>query len=288
MPADYSAAPVPPTEGTDAADADRERLVFGADPARDRWWGRPLAETRWCLELGRLPADPVWHGIGAPHGDGRPVVLMPGFLAGDQTLRVMAAWLRRVGYRPRLAGFVTNTDCSDRALDRVERTVDELWAAYGRRVALIGHSRGGHFARALAARRPERISHAISMGADLQGMFGVSTPTLFAVSIARRAVHTSGRARRPDCLSAHCACAFSHDFARPFPFERVRLTTIYSKGDGVVHWQCQLIPHADCVEVTGSHVGLIFNRQAYRAVAGALATPELPIGDSARDQARSA
>ena len=275
MPADRSAAPVPPTEGTDTADADRERFVFGADPARDRWWGPPLAETRWCLELGRLLADPVWHGIGVPHGDGRPVILMPGFLAGDQTLRVMAAWLRRVGYRPRFAGFVTNTDCSDRALDRVERAVDQLWGAYGRRVALIGHSRGGHFARALAGRRPDRVSHAISMGADLQGMFGASAPTLFAVSIARRAVHSSGRARRDTCISTHCGCPFSHDYARLFPFDRVRLTSIYSKGDGVVHWQCQVIPHADCVEVTGSHVGLIFNRKVYRAVASALALPEL-------------
>jgi triacylglycerol lipase len=275
MPADRSAAPVPLTEGTDIVDADRERFIFGADPARDRWRGRPLAETRWCLELGRLLADPVWQGAGIPRGDGRPVVLMPGFLAGDQTLRVMAAWLRRIGYRPQFAGFVTNTDCSDRALDRAERTVDELWAAHGRRVALIGHSRGGHFARALAARRPDRVSHAISMGADLQGMFGASTPTLLAVSVARRAVHTSRRARRDTCLSAHCGCPFSHDYARPFPFDRVRLTSIYSKGDGVVHWQCQVIPHADCVEVTGSHVGLIFNRKAYRAVANALALPEL-------------
>ncbi|MBV9195576.1 MAG: alpha/beta hydrolase [Solirubrobacterales bacterium] len=275
MPADRPVTPVPPSEGADAADADRERFVFGADPLRERWWGRPLAETRWCLELGRLLADPVWRGVGVPRGDGRPVVLMPGFLAGDKTLGVMAGWLRRLGYRPRFAGFVTNTDCSDRALDRVERTVEGLWHSCGRRVALIGHSRGGHFARALAARRPDRISHAISMGADLQGMFGASTPTLFAVSIARRAVHASGRARRDTCLSGHCGCRFSHDYARLFPFDRVRLTSIYSKGDGVVHWQSQVIPHADCVEVTGSHVGLIFNRKVYRAAAAALALPEL-------------
>ena len=55
----------------------------------------------------------------------------------------------------------------------------------------------------------------------------------------------------------------------------MRLTSIYSKGDGVVHWQCQVVPHADCIEVTGSHVGLVFNRKVYRAVAGALALPEL-------------
>jgi pimeloyl-ACP methyl ester carboxylesterase len=86
----------------------------------------------------------------------------------------------------------------------------------------VSHSHGGPFARALAARRPDRVSHPISMGADLQGMFGASTPTLFAVSIARRVVYASGRARRETCLTGHCGCPFSHDFARPFPFEDVR------------------------------------------------------------------
>lgn len=220
------------------------------------------------------------YGGGIPGGDGRPVVLMPGFLAGDQTLGVLAVWLQRLGYRPRTCGFITNTDCSDRALDRVERRVQALWNVYGRRVALLGHSRGGHFARALAARRPDRISHAVSMGADLQGMFAASAPTLFAVGAARRAVHATGRARSENCLSGHCGCSFSHDFARPFPFDDVRLTSIYSKGDGVVHWQSQIIPHAECVEVTGSHVGLVFNRKVYRAVAEALARQELSGGQA--------
>ena len=61
----------------------------------------------------------------------------------------------------------------------------------------------------------------------------------------------------------------------------MRLTSIYSKGDGVVHWQCQVVPHADCIEVTGSHVGLVFNRKVYRAVAGALALPELTAPSAA-------
>ncbi|MGZ4330943.1 MAG: alpha/beta hydrolase, partial [Solirubrobacteraceae bacterium] len=161
--------------------------------------------------------------------------------------------------------------------DRLERRVDALWRRYGRRVALIGHSRGGHYARALAARRPHRVSHAISMGADLQGMFGASAPTLFAVAVgvARRVVHATGRARKEACLTGHCGCSFSRDYARPFPFDQVRLTSIYSKGDGVVHWQCQVIPHADCVEVTGSRIGLVFNGKVYRVVAEALALLEL-------------
>jgi hypothetical protein len=97
-----------------------------------------------------------------------------------------------------------------------------------------------------------------------------------AVGVARRVVRAIGRARSDGCLTLHCGCRFSQDYARPFPFEQVRLTSIYSKGDGVVHWQCQVIPHADCVEVTGSHVGLVFNRKVYRVLAEALAARELP------------
>ena len=266
---------------------DDERFVFGADPVRERWMGRPLAETRGWLELSRLLVDPVFYGVGVPRGDGRPVVLMPGFLAGDQTLSVIAAWLRRVGYRPQFCGFVMNAGCSDRTLDRVERRVEGLSRAHGGRVALIGHSRGGHFVRALAARRPDLVSHAISMGADLQGLLGASAPTILAVGAARRVVQATGRARRDACLTLHCGCRFSDDFARRFPSERVRLTSIYSKGDGVVHWQCQVIPHADCVEVTGSHIGLIFNRKVYRAVASALALPSLTAGEAHPKQVRS-
>jgi triacylglycerol lipase len=250
-----------------------------ADPAHEagpRWWGRPLAETRWTLELSRLLVDPVFHGRGMPRGDGRAVVLMPGFGAGDQTLLVLAAWLRRIGYAPHLCRFVINADCSDRTVARIERKLESLHRRYGRRAALIGHSRGGHYARALGARRPDLASHAISLGADLQGMLDCSTPTLAAVAGARRALAGLGRARSIDCLSERCACPFAVDFKRTFPTEQVRLTSIYSRGDGVVRWEAQLVPYAECVEVTGSHVGLVFNRKSYRAIATALAQPELP------------
>jgi hypothetical protein len=46
----------------------------------------------------------------------------------------------------------------------------------------------------------------------------------------------------------------------------VRLTSIYSKEDGVGGWQSALVRDADCVEVTGSHVGLIFNCKTCRAI----------------------
>jgi poly(3-hydroxyalkanoate) synthetase len=122
---------------------------------------------------------------GVAPGDGRPVLLMPGLLAGDQTLAVLAVWLRRLDYRSFTCGFVANIDCSDRALDRVERRVSALHRRFGRRVALVGHSRGAHFARAASVCRPDQVSHAISLGADLQGMLGISAPTVAAVAAVR-------------------------------------------------------------------------------------------------------
>jgi triacylglycerol lipase len=245
------------------------------EPAQGQWWGRPLAETRWQLELVRLLADPIWRGERVARGDGRPVLLLPGFLAGDHTLGVLARWLQRIGYRPSTCGFVLNVDCSDRALERVERHVARLHGLHGRRVAIIGHSRGGHFARALARRRPGLVSHAISMGADLQRMLGISVPTRLAVGGARRGIAALGRARAEHCLTMDCTCPFTRAYQAAFPSRRVRLTSIYTKADGVVRWERCVVPYADCVEVAGSHTGLVFNRQAYAAIAAALTAPEL-------------
>ena len=190
----------------------------------ERWWGDHLRETRWALEASRLLADPVFHGRGVPRGDGRPVILMPGFGGGDQTLLVLAAGLRRIGYRPHTCGFVSNTGCSDRAVDRVERRLQGIHDGDGRRVALIGHSRGGHYVRALAHRRPELVSHGISIGAGLRQMISTSYPTQTAAGAARRVVLRSRRARSPATTSAR------RRLARSFG---VLATTLRSNSFGI-------------------------------------------------------
>lgn len=240
-----------------------------------RWWGNHPGELRWQLELYRLLADPVFRGRGVPRGNGRAVVLLPGFGAGDYSVVVLGNWLRRIGYRPHTVGFVLNTGCSEEGLTRVERTVARLHARHGRRVALIGHSRGGHYARAMAHRRPNHVSHVIALGANLQRMLGISVPTQRFVALARTVQRLPARRGVPDCLTDACTCSFARDLSRPFPEHHVRMTSIYSKGDGVVRWQGCIVPYAENVEISGSHVGMIFNRKAYRAIGSALAEPEL-------------
>jgi triacylglycerol lipase len=47
----------------------------------------------------------------------------------------------------------------------------------------------------------------------------------------------------------------------------------------LTEWRSCVAPDATCVEVTGSHVGLVFNRRVYRAIAEALAATDLEGGE---------
>jgi hypothetical protein len=244
----------------------------GAERAEPRWWGNHLGELRWQLDAARLLAHPVLRGEGVPHGDGSSVMLLPGFLAGDYSLAPMAIWLQRIGYRPVRVGFLTNTGCSERALERIEEHADALAAAGAGPLALIGHSRGAHQAKALATRRPELVSHVIALGGGLSRQLAVSAPTAAAVRLVRAWHLRRSDGRANGCLTEGCRCSFTRDYTAPFP-ESVSLTSIYSKSDGVVRWQSCVVPYADNVEVRGTHVGLALNPQVYVAIATALAPP---------------
>jgi triacylglycerol lipase len=241
--------------------------------AEPLWWGNHLGELRWQLDAARLLAHPVLRGRGVPRGDGRSVLLLPGFLAGDYTLATMAVWLRAIGYRPRRVGFVTNTSCSEQVVLRLEARVDALVDEGGRRVAVIGHSRGAHLGKVLAVRHPDLVSHVIALGGGLSRQMAISAPTAATVALVRAwHRHTTDRRERRGCLREDCRCSFTRDFSAAFP-DSVRLTSIYSRGDGVVRWQSCVVPYADNVEVRGTHVGLAVNPQVYVAIATALAAP---------------
>ncbi|MCW2777691.1 MAG: hypothetical protein JWN17_1416, partial [Frankiales bacterium] len=176
-------------------------------------------------------------------------------------------WLSRMGHKPFGSGMQLNVDCSDRSLDRIERRLEGVVAQTGRPAALVGHSRGGHFVKALGARRPDLVSQVVTMGSGLDEPFDISVPTKAMVAGVRTVLQaTSRKAAARGCLTDTCDCPFVRDYSAPFPVEQVPLTSIWSKGDGVVRWRACSVPYARNVEVSGSHVGLAFNRRVYRVL----------------------
>jgi pimeloyl-ACP methyl ester carboxylesterase len=229
-------------------------------------------ETRVAFEAARLLRSPVWHGRGVVPGEGRPVLLVPGFLAGDRTLATMAGWLRANGYWTRRAGIRANVDCSQEACVRIEERLEALADRTGQRVAIVGQSRGGVLARVVAVRRPDLVSGIVCLGAPTVSMLRVHPVVLLQVGL----VGALGTGRIPGMFSLSCwrgACceAFRTDVRAPLAPD-VRYVSAYSRSDGIVDWRACLDPHADeHVEVRASHCGMALSEDVYRVLAGALA-----------------
>src|SRR4051794_17931767 len=76
-------------------------------------------ELRYWPELARLLVDGRF--LRAAREPGRlPVLLIPGFLAGDASLTLLAGWLRRRGHPVTGSGIWVNADCAGREVERLE------------------------------------------------------------------------------------------------------------------------------------------------------------------------
>jgi triacylglycerol lipase len=223
-------------------------------------------EGRTAVELAALLRDPLLRHADPSVGGGRPVLLIPGFLAGDESLGVLAWWLRRNGYRPTRAGMRSNVGCATEAVDALEGRLD----ADGPRVAVVGHSYGGTLGRSLAMRRPDRVAGVVTLGSQLVDPLAIHPLARLPVRVVGRlgSLGAPGLFRR-ECVNGTCCTEVWDAGHRPFP-DDVGFVSIYSRSDGLVDWQACLDPRATVVEVSASHIGMAFSAPVYRAVAAAL------------------
>ncbi len=222
-------------------------------------------------EVAALLRDPVYRGDGITDAGGQPVLLVPGFLAGDDSLRLMTRWLRATGHRTCSARMRLNVSCSAAALERLEARADELFVKHGERVAIIGQSRGGCFARVLARRRPDLVSGIVTLGSPLTDQLAIH-PVVKAQVYAVGALGTLGAPGlfNWNCLKGECCETFNDDLLGRFP-RGVGFVSIYSRHDGIVKWESCLDDAAKQVEVAASHIGMGVNPAAYREIGAALA-----------------
>jgi triacylglycerol lipase len=227
-------------------------------------------ELRYGLELARLLADRRFHFV-ARGRDPYPVLLIPGFLAGDASLALMAGWLRRRGHRVHRSGILMNVGCAGAELDRLS----ERLSALDRPVLIIGQSRGGTLARALAARHPESAAGLVTLGSPVLDPLAVSAPVLRTVrSVARLGDLGLGRVFSSDCADGECCAEFNSLLRAPLA-PHLPTLSIYSRTDGIVDWRACQDPFANCVEVEGSHCGMGVNAGVYREVEGLLERTEV-------------
>jgi pimeloyl-ACP methyl ester carboxylesterase len=228
-------------------------------------------EARLGLEAAALLRDPILRGEGLGDGRGRPAFLIPGFLAGDGSLALMANWLRRAGYRPSRAGMRANVGCSGAAHKGLEQRLERIVEEQGQRAVVIGQSRGGSMAKVLAVRRPDLICGLVTLGSPHVDPLAVHP----LVRLQLEAVSRLGSLGAPglfkrSCLNGDCCASFWDDLAAPLR-SRVGFVAVYSRSDGIVDWKACLDPCADAhVEVRASHCGMAVSPAAWRAVAEAL------------------
>ena len=231
-------------------------------------------EFFWPADWLQLRTSSVYRGNGIALGDGRPVVLVPGFLASDASMFEMYRWLKRIGFDARMSRIGRNSDCPDVLLKIIEERVNEIARQTGRAVTLIGHSLGGIMARALAVKRPDVVSQVITLGSPARP--GEVHPLILSLIRAVARVtplpDDSPRAHGDHYHCGTCACDLAEALGLPFPADVPR-ASIYSQSDGVVEWHSAVedAPGVN-VEVNSTHVGMTVSREVYEAVADLLAS----------------
>jgi pimeloyl-ACP methyl ester carboxylesterase len=231
-------------------------------------------ELRYGLELARLLADERFRApASAPTSARPPVLLIPGFLAGDASLAPLAGWLRRRGHTVTTSGIRINSDCAGRELGRLE----QLLTAFDTPVVAIGQSRGGTLARALAADHPEAVAAVVTLGSPVLDPLAVAPLVMRTVrSIARLGDLGLPGVFSTTCADGACCAEFRALLKAPLPPGMPALA-VHSRSDGIVDWRACLDPHADCVEIDGSHCGMAVNPQVYRELERLLDRSEEPV-----------
>jgi pimeloyl-ACP methyl ester carboxylesterase len=200
-----------------------------------------------------------------------PVLLVPGFMSGDFALQPMAEELRSLGHWTSKSGIAPNVGCTRDLADALERRLEATAERTGRRVALVGWSRGGTLAKVVTVRRPELVASLITLGTPNTDPLAVNATLAAQLQVITRlsALGVPGLLG-DDCISGDCAheikALLEQDVTEGIPY-----TSVFSLDDGVIDWRACLDPQADTVEVSATHMSMGADPEVIEIVATLLA-----------------
>ena len=187
------------------------------------------------VEIGAGLAALPWLRL-APRGDGHAVLVLPGLGAGDDSTRMLRAFLRDRGYAAQGWGLGRNLGPRAGVEHAMIEALDRMRAESGRAVSLVGWSLGGLYARTLAERRPDAVRSVVTLGSPLYRSHATERPI---PAVATTSIYS----RSDEIVPWRCS--------------------VVGEGD-----------RSENVEVLGSHLGLGFNAAVLFAVGDRLAQAE--------------
>ncbi len=195
----------------------------------------------------------------APKGDGRPVMLIPGYGTDERSMRPLGHYLEFLGYDVYDWAQGRNRGDVEKDIQRVGKRTQELHDARGNEpVTLIGWSLGGVSAREAARLFEPYVREVITLGTPIIG-----GPKY--TSVGRRFAEMANLDL--DAFEMEVHERNSIGIKQP-------VTSIYSKSDGVVSWRASIDSYnqqARNIEVNSSHFGLGANGKVWRLIADVLA-----------------
>ncbi len=225
------------------------------------------APSMWLLAFEQRAFWEFWAGVGlypalrylAPRGDGHPVLVIPGLGASDLSTALLRKFLDDLGYTTYPWELGQNRGLKDAGQRLMKQRLEQIYDQHGRKVSLVGQSLGGVYARELARALPAMARQVITLGSPFTGHPLASTGT-------------------------HLYEWLSGDRFEDMDFNRhlemrikppVPTTSIYSKLDGVVAWQCSIEQEqadSESINLRGhSHIGMASAPLALYLIADRLA-----------------
>ncbi len=197
-----------------------------------------------------------------PRGHGQPVLVLPGYGAGDGSTAILKTYLRLLGYR--VSGWHLGRSSGNvpELLPRVLRRILHMSRKSQQPVRVVGWSFGGYLAREAARERPDAIRQVITLGTPV---VGGPKYTIAAHGFYRRGIDL-------DAMAAEIE-------ARNKILLETPVTAIYSRTDAFVAWQACIDrngANVEHVEVRTTHIGLGFSAEVFKIIAQRLADNSHP------------
>ncbi len=235
---------------SDPVHADRDKLQ---PPGRSGLF----REARVFLELPRLMLR-FPNLARQPRGRGEPIIILPGYGAGDGSTTLLQLYLRFLGYQAHGWGIGRNSGDAAELLPRILKRLMSFSRSTGQKVVIIGWSLGGYLGREAARERPDLVRQVITLGTPV---VGGPKYTAAARVYRRRGFDVEVLAAEVELRKQICL--------------RTPVTAIYSRADGIVSWEAcidRAAANVEHIEVTTTHLGFGFSADVYKIIAQRLAT----------------